>query len=331
MTQPATGDLWPNAYGFDIGSAHKALYGSVLLRDGDGVNTKLDFVEKDGIWQSGFNPFAADGQFRTDLKVEQGGTFYDCGAGSTEGPRFGNTFSVKKEHIWQTRQVIRTDVTSEEGTVRFGLAEYSSLSDTLEMDLPLTSTPVKGSENYARKRPKEMEGRIRQAIVYTVDKGGFYTADVFPSLSIEGIEDRNLSPEELIRSIFTWGVSIDPHSGYSHARFRTGPGWEKNPGPPLFSVAPVATAGAGGAVTLVFPAPDGPATPFTYSVKKTEVDTGVITDLTLSGVPTVVAGNVTLSGTGLTAAEDFTFQVHAENAVGGLSISPTSNKITAMV
>lgn len=332
MTQPATGDVWANAgYGFDTDGSRKALYGSVIMRDRDGVNTSMAFTETNGEWVSGFNPFAGDHQFRTDLLVERGGTFYDCGGGSTDGPSFANKFGVKKEHIWQTRQVIRTDVSSEEGTVKFGLAEWSTLSDTLEFDLPLNSTPAKGSPNYARKKPREMEGRVRQAIVYTVDKGGYYTADLLPALSIEDIEDRKLSPEELIKTMLTWGANIDPFSGFSHARFRTGPGWIGNPGPPVFppGEAPVATAGAGGAVTLVFDAPTGPATPFTYAVKKTQVDLGTITDLTL-GSATVTSGVVTQPGSGLTATKEYTFQVYATNAAGKVSISPTSNTVTAL-
>lgn len=329
MTRPAEGAVWASAYGFDAASAHKALYGTFLLRDLNGVSTSLAFVEVNGIWQSGFNPFAEDAKFRTDLVVERGGTFYDCGAGTTDGPSFANKFDVKKEHIWQTRQTIRTDVTSEEGTVKFGLAEYSTLADTLEFDLPLNSTPAKGSANYARKRPNEFEGRSRQAIVYTVDKGGFYTADVFTNLSIENIDDRKQSPEELIKSIYTWAVNLDAHSGYSHARFRTGPGWEGNPGPPIFSGAPVATPAGGGLVALVFPTPVGPATPFTYAVKKTQIDTGVVSDLTLSGSPSVGGGNTTINGTTLTATKQYSFQVYATNAAGKVSISPKSNTITA--
>lgn len=327
MTQPATGDTWSNAgFGYDTADSHKALYGSVIMRDRDGVNTSMAFLETGGVWQSGFNPFAADNQFRTDLLVPRGGSFYDCGAGSTDGPSFANKYDIKKEHIWQTRQVIRTDVSSEEGTVKFGLAEYSTLSDTLEMDLPLDSTPAKGTPNYARKRPNELEGRVRQAIVFTVDKGGYYTADLFPALSIENIDDRKLSPEELIKTLLTWGVNIDPFSGFSHARFRTGPGWIGNPGPPVFSAAPVATAGSSGAVTVVYTPPTGPASPFTYVVKKTQLDTGVVTNLTGSATGTTA---ITYAGTGLTATKQYTFQVYATNTAGKVSISPSSNSVTA--
>ncbi|MGE2733851.1 hypothetical protein [Mycolicibacterium vaccae] len=330
MTRPATGGLRPTPYGFDGDSARKALDGYMLLRDQDGVNTSLAFVEEGGKWVSGFNPFALDGQIRTDLTVEMGGTWYNLGGGESAGPTFANSFDVKKERFWQTRQVIRTDITSEEGTVEFGMGEYSTLSDTLEMDLPLNSTPVKGTVDYARKRPIDFDGRVRQAIVYTRDKGGYFTADVFPNLSIENIEDRELSAENLIASIFRWGISIDAHSGYSHARFRSGPGWVGNPGPPKFSGAPVATPGAGGAVALAFPAPVGPATPFTYAVKKTLIDTGVVSDLTLSGAPAVANGVVTLNGTGLAATEEYSFAVHATNAVNKVSISPKSNIVTAL-
>lgn len=318
-------------FNYDAASARKALNGTILLRDADGVNTALDFVEEDGQWVSGFNPFdPVTGGLRTDLIVEKGGTWFNGGGGESAGPTFANKLDVKKEHFWQTRQVIRTDVTSEEGTFKFGLAEHSTLSDTLEFDLPLLSTPAKGTPNYARKKPNEFEGRLRQALVFTYDKGGFLTCDVLPAISAENIDDRQLSAENLIATILTWGLAIDPHSGYSLARFRSGPGWESNPGPPQFSATPpLATPGAAGAVTIAFDEPKGPAGPFTYTVRKTLKSTGVESDLTLGGSPSVSGGVVTLSGSGLASASQYDFAVHAANAVGKKSISPTSNVITA--
>ncbi|QKY80174.1 major tail protein [Mycobacterium phage Jung] len=330
MTQPNTGDVWSNLFGYNTGNLRKALYGSLLIRDHDGVNTSLAFVEENGVWQSGFTPLAADGKFRTDLKKELGGTWYDLGAGTSDGPSFANDINVQKDHIWQTRSVVRSDITSEEGTIQFGLAEQSPLTDTLEFDLPLASTPAQGIPNYARKKPREMEGRLRQILAVGVDKGDNVFVDVFPAISFENIDDRQWSPEELISTVLTWGVSIDPHSGYSHARFRAGRGWENNPGVPVFSDAPVATAQTGGAVKLEFTQPTGPATPFTYAATKTAEDTGEVTDLTLSGSPSVSGGKVTLNGSGLTADEDYTFQIHASNSAGGMSISAPSNVITAL-
>lgn len=329
MTQPASGDVWSNLFGYNTGNLRKALYGSLLFRDNDGVNTSLAFVEKDGVWQSGFTPFSADSQFRTDLKLELGGTWHDGGAGTSDGPSFANKIDVQKDHIWQTRSVVRSDVTSEEGTIQFGFAEQSPLTDTFEFDLALSSTPVQGTPNYARKKPRELEGRLRQCLAIGVDKGNNLFIDVFPAISFENIDDRKWTPDELIKTVLTWGVSIDPHSGYSHARFRAGRGWENNPGVPVFPGAPVATAQSSGGVQLVFPSPVGPKTPFAYTVKKTLEDTGAESDLTLSGSPAVSGGNVTLTGTGLTSTEDYSFQVHATNSVGGVAISAPSNVITA--
>ena len=243
MTQPAIGDVWPNVYGYNTGNLRKALYGSFLVRDGDGVNTSLAFTSVNGIWQSGFTPFSADKQFRTDLmdhnqiNPELGGepalmrlhaalreaglglildivpnhmgvggsdnawwmdvlewgrqstyaTFFDLGAGTSEGPEFATKIETKKDHIWQSRQTVRTDVTSEEGTVKFGLAEYSTRADELEADLPLGSLAPQGTPNYAYKRPNEFEGRTRQILAFGVDKGQNYFVDVFPAVSVEDL------------------------------------------------------------------------------------------------------------------------------------------------
>lgn len=331
MTQPDTGDVWPNIHGYNTGNLRKALQGSILIRDHDGVNTSLAFTERDGVWQSGFTPFAADKRLRKDLLRELGGTWFDLGGGASDGPLFANSVNVQKDHIWQTRQVVRTDVTSEEGTFQFGMAETNNLAQDLEWDLPMGTSAIVGTPNAAQKKPLEFEGRLRQILAIWVDKGDNVTVDVLPAVSFENIDDRRLSPEELINWVFTWGIEIDPHSGYSHARFHGGRGWEVNPGLPLFGVeAPVATAGAGGAVTIVFDEPRGPATPFTYAVKQTQVDTGVVSDLTVSGSPSVSDGEVTISGSGLTASKEYTFQVYATNTAGGVSISPTSNKVTGL-
>ena len=81
----------------------------------------------------------------------------------------------------------------------------------------------------------------------------------------------------LARLMLTWSISVDPFSGYSHARFRGGIGWENNPAAPVWTDVPEATASAGGAFTLAFKAPKGPRTPFIYTVQKTQLDTGIIT------------------------------------------------------
>lgn len=333
MTQPASGDVWPNIYGYNTANLRKALYGSILVRDWDAVNTSLAFTaDSEGVWQSGFTPFAADGTLRPDLLKEVGGTYYDLGAGSSDGPSFQNSFDVQKDHIWQTRQVVRTDITSEEGTMQFGMVEYSTLADTLEFDLPLASTPPQGTPGYARKKPNEMEGRIRQVLAIGVDKNLNYFVDVFPWVSLENLDDRRWSAEELINLMITWSISIDPHSGYSQARFRGGSGWEANPGVPVFLDVPVAAAQAGGAVAVVFSTPIGPEDPFVYTAEKTDVGTGITTVLNEVSVQldTPTVGQVTYNGDGLATGEDYTTQITATNAVGGASKSAPSNVVTGL-
>lgn len=330
MSQPATGDVWPNIYGYNTGNLRKALYGSILIRDHDGVNTSLAFTEVDGVWQDGFSPLAADGNLRTDLLVEAGGTWYDLGGGSSDGPQFANDISVQKDHIWQTRQVVRSDVTSEEGTFQFGMAEQSPLTDALEFDLPLDVVPAQGIPGYARKKPRETEGRLRQILAIGVDKGDNLFIDVLPAVSFEAIDNRQWSPEQLITTVLTWGVTIDPHSGYSHARFRAGKGWENNPGVPVFFGAPAATALPGGGVKVELKAPQGPATPFSYKLFATDIADGTTSEVSVDSSSVSDGVLEITANSGLTTSKDYTIRVEATNAVGGFSLSLPSNTVTGL-
>lgn len=209
-------DVWANIYGYNTSNLRKGLYGSILIRDR--VEGQSDL--------STFTPFGADGEWLTGLLVQDGGSWYDLGAGQSDGPEFDRKLNVEKTPIWQSRVPGRTDVTSDEGSVMFGLAESTPVADCLEFDLPLSDAAGDlGRPAYKVVMPNETDGRERQLLAIGVDKNKHYFADLFPRVSIADFKSVKWNPKDLIVLSATWDFYICPETGFSRARFREGTGW----------------------------------------------------------------------------------------------------------
>lgn len=210
------GDVWANIYGYNTSNVRKALYGSILARDR--VESSADL--------SAFTPFDSDGSWVTGLLVQDGGTWYNLGAGQSDGPKFKRNLDVSKTPIWQSRQPARSDVKTDEGSIMFGLAEQTPLSDDLEFDLPLGSNVYGlGATGYQVTQPNETDGRERQIVAIGVDKGGHYFADLFPRVSMTAFDDVEWNPDNPIVAAITWNYFICHETGFSRRRFREGTGW----------------------------------------------------------------------------------------------------------
>lgn len=209
-------DLWANLYGYNTSNVRKALYGSILVRDRRSGQADL----------SAFTPFGADGKWLTGLLVQDGGSWYDLGAGQSDGPKFTRDLNIEKTPIWQSRIPARTDVTSDEGSIMFGLAEQTPVSDCLEMDLPLTEAAGDlGKPGYSVTQPNETEGIERQLLALGVDKNGHFFADLFPRVSFSKIDDVEWNPKNPVVLAITWDYYICDESGFPRRRFREGDGW----------------------------------------------------------------------------------------------------------
>lgn len=97
---------------------------------------------------------------------------------------------------------------------------------------------------------------------------------------------------------------------------------DKFPVPPVEWAAtttpPAATAGPGGTATLTFPQPTSSNAPFTYTV--TQTLNGSTAPAALAGAPIVGAdGTVTLTVTGLTDTDEYTFTVTAHTPYAGVT------------
>jgi hypothetical protein len=209
--------VWASVYGYNTSNVRKALYGSILIRDR--VEATADL--------SSFTPFESDGLWLTGLMVQDGGTWYNLGAGQSDGPKFSRNIDVEKTPIWQSRLPARTDVTSDEGSIMFGIAEQTPTTDNIEFDLALTSSEDGGlgAAGYSKTQPNETEGRERQIVALGVDKGGHYFADLFPRCSLAKFDDIEWNPKNPIVCAITWDFFICSETGFARRRFREGTGW----------------------------------------------------------------------------------------------------------
>lgn len=209
-------DVWSNIYGYNTANIRKGLYGSLLVRDYDESTADM----------SAFTPFANDGLFLTGLLVQDGGSWYNLGAGQSDGPKFSRNIDVEKTPIWQSRQPARTDITTDEGSVMFGIAESTPLTDCIEFDLPFTDAAGDlGRPGYSVTQPNETVGRERQIVAIGVDKGNHFFVDIFPRASLTKFDDVEWQPKNPIVAAVTWDFYICPNSGFSRKRFREGSGW----------------------------------------------------------------------------------------------------------
>jgi hypothetical protein len=209
-------DLWANVYTYNTDNVRKALYGSILVRDRVAGSADL----------STFTPFAADGKFLTTLQVQDAGTWYNLGAGQSDGPKFARNLDIERTPIWQSRLPARSDVTEDQGSIMFGLAEQTAISDRLEFDLALTGHVYgQGAPGYTVTQPNTTEAKERQIVAIGVDKGGHYFADVFPRVSFSKLDDVEWNPKNPVVMAITWDYFICSESGFPRRRFREGTGW----------------------------------------------------------------------------------------------------------
>lgn len=209
-------DLWANVYKYNTDNVRKALYGSILIRDRIPGSSDL----------SAFTPFGADGLFLTTLQVQHGGSWYNLGAGQSDGPKFSRNLDIERTPIWQSRLPARSDVTEDQGSIMFGLAEQTDISDNLEFDLPLSGdTFGQGQPGYQKTQPNETEARERQLLALGVDKKGHYFADLFPRVSFSKLDDTEWNPKNPVVMAITWDYFICTESGFPRRRFREGAGW----------------------------------------------------------------------------------------------------------
>jgi hypothetical protein len=325
---PTTGEVWPSLYTGNSDHIRKWLYGSVLIRDwkADGSTSLADF-----------NPFADDGQLRTDFFEDSfpGGRWYEVGAITEDGVEFNPKFSTDETKIWQSRQSQRTDVTEDDEEVMFTCSESTPLVDYLRNNLPLTNVPEIGTEGYQVTKPNFSDIVQRQILVIGVDgsigEGGqaIYLVEARPRVSLTKVGKRTFAAKKVDGSELTYGVYPDPNSGFPRRTYRGGPVWLSEGGLITFATpnTVTATATSAGEATISFTQPTSHNDPFAYTVTKNDGST--TTPATIVGSPTLVGDTVTVTVSGLTAASSYTFVVSVTGSNDATASYPASNSITA--
>jgi len=320
-----TGELWTSLEQLNSNNIRKWLYGTLLIRDWnpDG-STSL----------AGFTPFASDGNLLSTLTSPSnpGGAWLDVGAIDENGVDFTPRYKTVDTDIWQSRLPQRTDVDSDGEDVDFYCAETNPVVLALFNNQPLSNLQSIGSSTFTVDYSIVPQIIYRQIMVIGVDgelDDALYVAEIRPRVSLTKLDKRQFNAKKPDSFGFSFGVYVDPASGFAKQSMYGGPAWLALGGPVVLpsSSSVTATAGASGAFTLVFNQPTSPNQPFTYTVVAN--NTTASSSAAVSVSSSVSAGVVTLSGSGLTNADVYTFTVTATASNGQTATYPVSNSITA--
>ncbi|RAV17512.1 hypothetical protein DQP57_00365 [Mycobacterium colombiense] len=294
----------------------------------------------------GFTPFETDGSLKSTLfdADNPGGPWFDIGAIDVNGVDFTPRYKTSDTDIWQNRFPQRTDVDSDGEDIQVVCAETNEVALALYNNLPLVDVPGTGAKSILSsvgaadfRATYSLIPQIiyRQMLILGVDgelSNPIYVAELRPRISITKLDKRQFNAKKADEFGLSFGTYPDPASGFVKDAVYGGPAWLALGGPvTLPTVKTVtATAVAGGKATLVFAQPTSKNSPFTYSVSQTTSST--TTAVSDSDLTTSVAsdGTVTLTVSGLTATDEYTFTVTATGANLTTAEYTVSNSVTAL-
>lgn len=347
MAQPATGvSLTDSALArFNALRVRRGGKWSLLVRDNKGQVTDIspggDFV----------SPFAADGNWRDDLlavkivdkKQVYNQTanlgFHKIGCSSPDGFVQEHDTNVDALEILQSIDPARVDMTSREKRVTFTGFENNRVLHRLMYNLSLDNIlhPSKAGTTYVVEESDEIDFMERQFILIHEDKAAGLAERTAFGLSravLSNIGNLQGSKTDPTAAELQFTRLIDPYFVGSKGQpiiscmWVSGPAWEEfdTPGFTFGPSAPVGTATAAATATLVFDAPIGGVSPYTYTVQKS-ASASMTSPTTATGTPTVVDGVVSIALTGLTTATTSYFQVTATDDDDNTTVSGVSNAV----
>lgn len=332
-----SGELWTSLEQINANNIRKWLYGTVLVRDWDPAGTTS---------LEGFTPFETDGSLKDSLfdPGNTGGPWFDVGAIEASGVMFQPLYKTVDTDIWQSRLPQRTDVNSDGEDVEFTCSETNSVSLQLYNNLPLVDVPGTGansilqsvgSSNFGVQYSITPQIIYRQLLVLGVDgelANPIYVAELRPRVSVVSLGKKGRAFNAKTQDCFdlSFGVYVDPASGFAKNALYGGPAWLSLGGPVILPTVSTVTATAttAGHATCVFNEPTSPNQPFTYTVSGDNTTTTTIAAATVAST-TVTSGVVTLTISGLTATDHYTFTVTATAANLQTAAYPVSNSVTA--
>lgn len=334
-----TGELWTSLEQINSNNIRKWLYGTVLIRDWDPAGTTS---------LAGFTPFDADGSLSNTLfsPSNPGGPWFDVGAIEASGVTFQPLYKTVDTDIWQSRLPQRTDVNSDGEDVEFTCSETNPVSLQLYNNLPLVDVPGTGANsilssvgasNFGVQYSTTPQIIYRQLLIIGVDgelANPLYVAELRPRVSIVSLGKKGRMFNAKTQDLFDlgFGVYVDPASGFAKNALYGGPAWLALGGPVVLPTVKTVTATnvATHSATLVFNQPTSPNQPFTYTVSGDNTTTSTVAAATIAN-KSVVNGVVTLTISGLTASDNYTFTVTATAANLQTATYPVSNSITVSV
>lgn len=332
-----TGELWSSFQEINSKNIRKWLYGSVLVRDWDPAGTTS---------LEGFSPFEADGSLSSTLFDDDnpGGPWFETGAIDVNGVDFTPRYKTSDTDIWQNRFPQRTDVDSDGEDIDIVFAETNPVALALYNNQPLVDVPGTGAKSVLQSvgtsgfnQQYSLTPQIiyRQLLIIGVDgelANPIYVAELRPRVSMTKIHKRQFNAKKADDFGVSYGVYPDPDSGFVKDAVYGGPAWLALGGTTVLPTVKTvtATAVAGAKATLVFAEPTSANTPFTYTVSQDNTTSSTVTTVADNDLTTSVAsGVVTLTVSGLTASDSYSFTVTAVGANLSTAVYTVSNSISA--
>jgi hypothetical protein len=321
MPQPSTGVSFAAAGLAYLNSLRVRRGGrwSVAVRDYGGSNTNLSPG-------SGFGaPMATDGAWRSDLfaivknsagqwvyNTASNLGFYPLGWVSPDGIERNPKISSDSLEGLQALDPIRVDIQKRDKTVGFTPLERNPIVDAVRFNQPLTGVLERTASGtyFAGESSDDLPIRRQVLILHEDRMGGLVERNAFPFprcvLTDLGSEKGNKKDADAAK--FSLSREIDPYFVDANGvplldgRWTTGSLWAQDttPGLTFLASAPVVTPTAATTANLVFGAPIGGTSPYTYSVKKSA-------SALMTSPTSVTTGSVTVSN-----------GVSADRGVGGV-------------
>lgn len=316
--------LWDQLFTGNNSRILKAQFGNFAIRDWNGATTAM----------TSYSPFdPTTGNISSTMGTTDG--FFDVGFLDENGTQVDPKLTADDLKGWQSRQILRSDMTEDQADFNATFMESTWLTDAIANQVPLAQAMAQGQEGY--NIPKSLQPTFcnRQVISLGVDLSSGepeYFGWGWPLCRMTKIDKIDINNKTAFMYQTSWTSYADPFSGFPAIFWREGPAWRASGGNTATLLAPVAAAVTGSKATLTFAPPTSDNGPFTYTVTQTNTTSSTTTTVT-GGNLTITSSSpsdVVLTVAGLTATDMYTFKVQATGGNGSTSTpSPASNSITA--
>jgi len=150
--------VWDQIFSGDNARILKAQFGSVLVRDYNGLATDM----------ASYSPFdPVTGNLSSTIITTDG--WYDVGYTDENGFALDPKYTVDDIKAWQSRQILRSDLTEDQTDFSFTCLQSTWLTDALEYQIPLAQALSQGDVGYTIKKSIVPSLQNRQVMAIGVD------------------------------------------------------------------------------------------------------------------------------------------------------------------